>query len=136
DTEAEIKFMEEWAKEFGVEFSLTQVWAKGGEGAVDLAEKLVKLVEGNDKEMKLLYEDSLSTEEKINTIAKEIYGAAKVNFTDEAREVLEKIDSLGYRDYPVCMAKTPASLTRSEEHTSELQSRFDLVCLLLLEKNN
>ena len=111
DTEVEVKFMEDWAKYFGVEFSLTQVWAKGGEGAVDLAQKLVKLVEGNDKEMKLLYEDDLSTEEKINTIAKEIYGAGKVNFTDEAREVLGKIDSLGYRKYPVCMAKTPASLT-------------------------
>lgn len=111
DTEAEIKFMEEWARDFGVKFSLTQVWAKGGEGAIDLAEKLVKLVEGNKDQMKLLYEDNLSTEEKINTIAKEIYGAAKVNFTDEARAVLDKIDQLGYRNFPVCMAKTPASLT-------------------------
>ncbi|MCW6679011.1 formate--tetrahydrofolate ligase [Anaerococcus sp. NML200574] len=111
DTEAEIKFMEEWAKDFGVEFSLTQVWAKGGEGAIDLANKLVKLVEENSEEVKLLYPDDLSTEEKINTIAKEIYGAAKVNFTDEARAVLDKIDQLGYRNFPVCMAKTPASLT-------------------------
>ena len=111
DTEAEIKFMEDWARDFDVEFSLTQVWAKGGDGAIDLAEKLVKIVENNKEEVKLLYKDDLSTEEKINTIAKEIYGAAKVNFTDEARAVLDKIDELGYRNFPVCMAKTPASLT-------------------------
>ena len=111
DTEAEINFMEDWAKDFDVEFSLTQVWAKGGDGAIDLANKLVKIVENNSEEVKLLYKDDLSTEEKINTIAKEIYGAAKVNFTDEARAVLDKIDELGYRNFPVCMAKTPASLT-------------------------
>ena len=111
DTEAEIKFMEDWAKDFDVEFSLTQVWAKGGDGAIDLANKLVKIVENNSEEVKLLYKDDLSTEEKINTIAKEIYGAAKVNFTDEAKAVLDKIDELGYRNFPVCMAKTPASLT-------------------------
>lgn len=111
DTEKEIEFMENWANEKGIEFSLTQVWAKGGEGAIDLANKLIKLVENNNEDLKFLYADEQSIEEKVNIIAKEIYGASKVNFSDKAKEVLQEISKLGYGNYPVCMAKTPSSLS-------------------------
>ena len=111
DTEKELAFLENWAKEQGVEFSRTEVWEKGGLGGVDLAEKVVKAVEGNDKELQLLYKDEASIIEKIETVCREIYGADGVNFSDEAKAEIERIESLGFKHLPVCMAKTPASLT-------------------------
>ena len=111
DTEKELAFLENWAKEQGVEFSRTAVWEKGGLGGVDLAEKVVKAVEGNDKELQLLYKDEASITEKIETVCREIYGADGVNFSDEAKAEIERIESLGFKHLPVCMAKTPASLT-------------------------
>ena len=111
DTEKELAFLENWAKEQGVEFSRTEVWEKGGLGGVDLAEKVVKAVEGNDKELQLLYKDEASITEKIETVCREIYGADGVNFSDEAKAEIARIESLGFKHLPVCMAKTPASLT-------------------------
>lgn len=111
DTEKELAFLENWAKEQGVEFSRTEVWEKGGLGGVDLAEKVVKAVEGNDKELQLLYKDEASITEKIETVCREIYGADGVNFSDEVKAEIERIESLGFKHLPVCMAKTPASLT-------------------------
>ena len=111
DTEKELAFLENWAKEQGVEFSRTEVWEKGGLGGVDLAEKVVKAVEENDKELQLLYKDEASITEKIETVCREIYGADGVNFSDEAKAEIERIESLGFKHLPVCMAKTPASLT-------------------------
>ena len=111
DTEKELAFLENWAKEQGVEFSRTEVWEKGGLGGVDLAEKVVKAVEGNDKELQLLYKDEASITEKIETVCREIYGADGVNFSDEVKDEIERIESLGFKNLPVCMAKTPASLT-------------------------
>ena len=111
DTEKELAFLENWAREQGVEFSRTEVWEKGGLGGVDLAEKVVKAVEGNDKELQLLYKDEASITEKIETVCREIYGADGVNFSDEAKAEIERIESLGFKHLPVCMAKTPASLT-------------------------
>ena len=111
DTEKELAFLENWAKEQGVEFSRTEVWEKGGLGGIDLAEKVVKAVEGNDKELQLLYKDEASITEKIETVCREIYGADGVNFSDEVKAEIERIDSLGFKNLPVCMAKTPASLT-------------------------
>lgn len=111
DTEKELAFLENWAKEQGVEFSRTEVWEKGGLGGVDLAEKVVKAVEGNDKELQLLYKDEASITEKIETVCREIYGADGVNFSDEVKTEIERIESLGFKHLPVCMAKTPASLT-------------------------
>ena len=111
DTEKELAFLENWAKEQGVEFSRTEVWEKGGLGGVDLAEKVVKAVEGNDKELQLLYKDEASITEKIETVCREIYGADGVNFSDEVKSEIERIESLGFKHLPVCMAKTPASLT-------------------------
>lgn len=111
DTEKELAFLENWAKEQGVEFSRTEVWEKGGLGGIDLAEKVVKAVEGNDKELQLLYKDEASIIEKIETVCREIYGADGVNFSDEVKAEIEKIENLGFKNLPVCMAKTPASLT-------------------------
>ena len=111
DTEKELAFLENWAKEQGVEFSRTEVWEKGGLGGVDLAEKVVKAVEGNDKELQLLYKDEASIIEKIETVCREIYGADGVNFSDEVKAEIERIERLGFKHLPVCMAKTPASLT-------------------------
>lgn len=111
DTEKELAFLENWAKEQGVEFSRTEVWEKGGLGGVDLAEKVVKAVEGNDKELQLLYKDEASITEKIETVCREIYGADGVNFSDEVKAKIERIERLGFKHLPVCMAKTPASLT-------------------------
>ena len=111
DTEKELAFLENWAKEQGVEFSRTEVWEKGGLGGVDLAEKVVKAVEENDKELQLLYKDEASITEKIETVCREIYGADGVNFADEVKVEIERIERLGFKHLPVCMAKTPASLT-------------------------
>ena len=111
DTEKELAFLENWAKEQGVEFSRTEVWEKGGQGGIDLAKKVVKSVEGNNKELQLLYKDEESIIEKIETVCREIYGADGVNFTDEVKEEIERIESLGFKNLPVCMAKTPVSLT-------------------------
>ena len=111
DTEKELAFLENWAKEQGVEFSRTEVWEKGGLGGIDLAEKVVKAVEGNDKELQLLYKDEASIIEKIETVCREIYGADGVNFSDDVKAEIEKIENLGFKNLPVCMAKTPASLT-------------------------
>ena len=111
DTEKELAFLENWAKEQGVELSRTEVWEKGGLGGVDLAEKVVKAVEGNDKELQLLYKDEASITEKIETVCREIYGADGVNFSDEVKAEIERIERLGFKHLPVCMAKTPASLT-------------------------
>ena len=111
DTEKELAFLENWAKEQGVEFSRTEVWEKGGLGGIDLAEKVVKAVEENDKELQLLYKDEASITEKIETVCREIYGADGVNFSDEVKAEIARIESLGFKHLPVCMAKTPASLT-------------------------
>lgn len=111
DTEKELTFLENWAKEQGVEFSRTEVWEKGGLGGVDLAEKVVKAVEENDKELQLLYKDEASITEKIETVCREIYGADGVNFSDEVKAEIKRIERLGFKHLPVCMAKTPASLT-------------------------
>lgn len=111
DTEKELAFLENWAKEQGVEFSRTEVWEKGGLGGIDLAEKVVKAVENNDKELQLLYKDEESIVDKINKVCCEIYGADGVNYSDEVLKEIERIESLGFKNLPVCMAKTPVSLT-------------------------
>ena len=111
DTEKELAFLEEWAREQGVEFSRTEVWEKGGLGGIDLAEKVVKAVENNDKELQLFYKDEESIGDKIDTVCCGIYGADGVNYSDEVLKEIERIESLGFKNLPVCMAKTPVSLT-------------------------
>ncbi len=111
DTEAEYEFIKNFCEERGCEFALSEVWAKGGEGGLALAEKVVKTLEEKESNFKVLYPDEIPLTEKIETIAKEIYGADGVNFDAAALKTLKTITDLGYGNLPVCMAKTQYSLS-------------------------
>ncbi len=111
DTEAEITVIEDFCREMGVEVSLTEVFAKGGEGGKDLAEKVVKTVEEKPSDYHPLYDTALSIPEKLETIAKEIYRADGVTFTAQAKKSLAEIEALQKGDLPVCVAKTQYSLS-------------------------
>ena len=110
DSQKEIDFLQAELEKIGVDLSLAEVWAKGGEGAVDLAEKIVELTNKENK-ITFVYKDELSIKEKIESVAKEVYGAEGVDYTDSATEEIEQIEKLGYRKYPVCIAKTQYSLS-------------------------
>lgn len=111
DTKAETDFVEQFCKERGCEFALSEVWEKGGEGGIDLANKVLETIEHKESNFKVLYDDSLSLKEKIETVAKEIYGADGVTFSPAAERELKRITDLGMGDFPVCMAKTQYSLS-------------------------
>ncbi|MDY2957822.1 formate--tetrahydrofolate ligase [Floccifex sp.] len=110
DTKAEVEALENWCTEHNHPMSLSQVWAKGGDGAIDLAQKVIAACD-QENNFKPLYDLDQSIEEKIETIAKKVYGADGVDFTDEAKEQLEKFKAQGWDKLPVCMAKTQMSLT-------------------------
>ena len=111
DTKAETDFVEQFCKEKGCEFALSEVWEKGGEGGIDLANKVLETIEHKESNFKVLYDDSLSLKEKIETVAKEIYGADGVTYSPAAERELKRITDLGMGDFPVCMAKTQYSLS-------------------------
>ncbi len=111
DTRAETDFVENFCKERGCEFALSEVWEKGGEGGIELAQKVLKTLEEKESNFKVLYEDSLSLKEKIEAVAKEIYGASEVTYSPAAEKELKRITDLGMGDFPVCMAKTQYSLS-------------------------
>ena len=111
DTKAETDFVEQFCKERGCEFALSEVWEKGGEGGIDLANKVLETIEHKESNFKVLYDDSLSLKEKIETVAKEIYGAYGVTYSPAAERELKRITDLGMGDFPVCMAKTQYSLS-------------------------
>ena len=111
DTPAETAYVEQFCKERGCEFALSEVWEKGGEGGVALAEKVLDTLENKKSSFKLLYEDELSLKEKIETVAKEIYGADGVTYSAAAEKELKRITDLGMGHFPVCMAKTQYSLS-------------------------
>lgn len=111
DTKAETEFVENFCKERGCEFALSEVWEKGGEGGIALANKVLETLETKESHFKVLYEDSLPLKEKIQTIAKEIYGAGEVTFAPAAERELKRITELGMGDFPVCMAKTQYSFS-------------------------
>ncbi len=111
DTEKELAFLEEWAANHGVELSRTEVWEHGGAGGLDLAEKVIRAIDNNKEDLKLLYSDETPIAEKIEIICREMYGADGVNLTDEVKTEIARIEKLGFGNLPVCMAKTPASLT-------------------------
>lgn len=111
DTEKELAFLEEWAVNQGVELSRTEVWEHGGAGGLDLAEKVIRAIDNNKEDLKLLYSDETPIAEKIEIICREMYGADGVNLTDEVKAEIARIEKLGFGNLPVCMAKTPASLT-------------------------
>ncbi len=111
DTEKELAFLEEWAANQGVELSRTEVWEHGVAGGLDLAEKVIRAIDNNKEDLKLLYSDETPIAEKIEIICREMYGADGVNLTDEVKAEIARIEKLGFGNLPVCMAKTPASLT-------------------------
>lgn len=111
DTEAENEFVKNFCESKGCEFAISKVWEKGGEGGIPLAEKVLEALENKKSEFKVLYEDDLSLEEKIKTIATEIYGAKGVTYAPAAKKALKQIADMGYSNLPVCMAKTQYSFS-------------------------
>ncbi|HBB19897.1 MAG: formate--tetrahydrofolate ligase [Ruminococcus sp.] len=114
DTEAEIKFVREFCEEMGVEVSMCEVFAKGGEGGKDLAEKVcetISLTADNDEHFRPLYAADLSIKDKVEKIAREIYRADGVVYTAQAEKAIKEIEAIGFRDIPVCIAKTQYSLS-------------------------
>ncbi|MEE1437845.1 MAG: formate--tetrahydrofolate ligase [Lachnospiraceae bacterium] len=111
DSEAEIAFVKQFCEERGCEFAISEVWEKGGEGGIALAEKVLKTLEEKESHFEPLYPSELPLTEKIEKVAKEIYGAKGVNYTAAAKKQLAKLTELGFGDLPVCMAKTQYSLS-------------------------
>ena len=111
DTEAENDYIRTFCEERGCEFALSEVWEKGGEGGIALAEKVLETLETKESHFNTLYNDEISLEEKIETISKEIYGADGVVFEPAAKKQLAKITELGFGSLPVCMAKNQYSLS-------------------------
>ena len=111
DTENEVKYILKRCQELGVEVSLSEVWAQGGEGGIDLAEKLVNIIETQPSDFEVLYDVNLSIKEKIAKIVKEIYGAKDVNFHKKAETNIKQLEKLGLDKMPICMAKTQYSLS-------------------------
>ncbi len=111
DTDAELSFVEDFCKERNCDFALANVWEKGGEGGVELAKAVVDTIDNKKSNFKLLYEDNLSIKEKIETVATRVYGARAVTYSAEAAKAIAKIESMGFSNLPVCMAKNQYSLS-------------------------
>ena len=111
DTDAENAFIEKFCRERGCEFALSEVWEKGGDGGVDLAQKVLETLETKESDFHTLYNDELSLKDKIRTIAQEIYGAHDVVYEPAAEKQLAKIESMGFGSFPICMAKNQYSLS-------------------------
>lgn len=111
DTEAEIETIEAFCREKDVPVSLTEVFARGGEGGKELAEKVVKTIETKEAHFKPIYDEKLSIKEKLNVLAKEIYRAGDVVFTSNAEKAISEIEKLGKDKLPICVAKTQYSLS-------------------------
>lgn len=111
DSIAEHQFIEQFCQDRDCRFAITKVWEKGGEGGIELANQVIDTLENEQSQFQLIYPDNASLSEKINTVAKEIYGANGVTYSQHARKMLEKIESMGFAHFPVCMAKTQYSLS-------------------------
>lgn len=111
DTPEEIEFVRNFCQERGCEFAISEVWEKGGAGGVALASKVLETLEKKESHFRVLYEDSLPLQEKIETIASEIYGAGGVTYSATATKQLQNLERLGFGKLPVCMAKTQYSLS-------------------------
>lgn len=111
DTKAETAYVEKFCLDHGCEFALSEVWEKGGEGGIALANKVLETLENKESHFKPIYPDNISLKEKIETVAKEIYGADGVTYSAAAEKELDRITKLGMGDFPVCMAKTQYSLS-------------------------
>lgn len=111
DTDAENAFIQKFCEERGCEFALSKVWERGGEGGIELAEKVLQTLETKESHFAPLYSDELTLKEKIETISKEIYGAKGIEYAPAAEKQLAKIEQMGFGNFPVCMAKNQYSLS-------------------------
>ncbi|MEG0228772.1 MAG: formate--tetrahydrofolate ligase, partial [Lachnospiraceae bacterium] len=111
DTDAEIAFVRTFCEERNCEFAVSQVWEKGGEGGISLAQKVLDTLENKESKFHPLYENSASLREKIEKISTEIYGADCVEYSATAEKQLDKIEKMGFGEFPICMAKNQYSLS-------------------------
>lgn len=123
DTKAEYEYIRSFCEEKGCEFALSQVWEKGGEGGIELAQKVLKTLDEKPTAFHPLYPDELPLKEKIRTVAAEIYGAADVSYTPAAEKTLARLTELGFGNLPVCIAKTQYSLS-DDQHKLGRPSGF------------
>ena len=111
DTEAELAFVEKYCNDLGCSMTVSEVWEKGGEGGISLAEDVLRTIETKESNFKPIYDDDMSIADKIRFICKEIYGAGQVVFAKPAENAIKKIEDMGFGSFPVCMAKTQYSLS-------------------------
>ncbi len=111
DTEEEYEFIKKHCEDMGCEFALAKVWAEGGKGGEELANKVIKTIENKKSELKFTYELDTPLKDKIEAIAKKVYGAGSVSYSLEASRMLKKLEKMGYGNLPVCMAKNQYSLS-------------------------
>nr|WP_308551355.1 formate--tetrahydrofolate ligase [uncultured Peptostreptococcus sp.] len=111
DTEAELELVKDKCKELGVNVALSEVWAKGGEGGIEVAKEVLKLIEESDKQFEYCYDEEMSIKDKLKAIATRIYGADGVDYTAEANKQIKELEELGFGNLPVCVAKTQYSLS-------------------------
>ena len=111
DTEEEVNYIKEQCEAMGADFAIAKVWEKGGEGGIDLAKKVIEVLETKESNFHVLYDENDTIENKINTVAKEIYGADGVVIDPKAKKEIARLESLGYDKLPVCIAKTQYSLS-------------------------
>ena len=111
DTEAELKLIEDKCREYGVNVALSEVWAKGGQGGIELAKEVVRLIDEEENNFKFVYDDKDSIKEKIEKIVREVYGGEGVEFTPATSREIARLEKYGFGNLPVCMAKTQYSLS-------------------------
>ncbi len=111
DTEAELKLVEEKCRQYGANAALSEVWGRGGEGGIDLANEVVRLTKEGKNNFRFIYSDDMSIKEKIEAVAREIYGSDGVDFTPAAAKEIDRLTEFGYGNFPVCMAKTQYSFS-------------------------
>lgn len=114
DSEGELKLIEEYCNKLEVQVALTEVWSKGGEGGIALAEKVLQVLENNTSNFKVLYDEKLRIKEKLEIIAREIYGAEGVNYTKDAEKQIRELENIGLDKLPICVAKTQYSLSDNQ----------------------
>ncbi len=131
DSEEEVAYVRDFCRERGCEFALAKVWEKGGEGGIELAEKVMETLETKESFFEPLYKDTLTLKEKIETVAREIYGADAVSYVSAADSQLKRLEELGFGQLPVCMAKTQYSLSdnpellgRPEHYTMQVREAY------------
>lgn len=111
DTEVELRLVEDKCNQLGVNVALSEVWAKGGEGGLEVAKEVLKLIEESDNQFQYCYDEEMSIKDKLNAIATRIYGADGVDYTAEASKQIKELEDLGFGNLPVCVAKTQYSLS-------------------------